>query len=36
MSMALPAVDRVGAPPGNLTAVEPSVPNDAVFPPPPS
>ena len=34
--MALPAVDSVGVPPANLTAVEPSVPNDAVFVPPPS
>ena len=34
--MSPPPVDSVGAPPGNLTAVEPSVPKLAVLDPPPS
>ena len=35
-SMSPAPVDSVGAPPGNLTAVEPSVPNVAVLEPEPS
>ena len=35
-SISLAPVDSVGDPPGNLTAVEPSVPNVAVLDPEPS